>query len=105
MKVESYQVKKIKFEDYIRYFKDILGLAEDSRVIFYKRTEDRIVISFSYDNFIIITERRLSDIVLEYESDANYTPYEITQDETGEHPAIVKFLAEYLERGIPEDED
>ena len=103
MQTEVFNVKKILFEDYDRYFKNLLDSpsVQVQRIIFYKRTADKFLITFSYDAFIIFTEITMVQIVEKYADDFPNT-IEVVNDENDDHPAIAKFKAEYLSRGIPE---
>jgi hypothetical protein len=103
---ENPQVKRVTFADYDKYFKDLLGSPDDNHVLFYRRTADKFVLSFSYDAFIITTEITIARIREMYadqlDNPAAGTPLEVATDDTGDDPAVRKFIAEYLSRGIPE---
>jgi hypothetical protein len=106
MLIENSQVKRITFADYDKFFKDLLGSPDDHHVLFYRRTADKFVLSFSYDAFIITTEISTERIKAMYADQLDHpgagVPLEVATDETGDDPAIRKFLADYLQRGIPE---
>lgn len=104
MLTEDYRIKKIRFEDYDKYFRDLIDSPDDSHILFYKRDAQRFIISMSYDQFIIVAEISIEKIIAQYEQESptGGQPIEVANDTTGDHPAIVKFMAEYLKRGIPE---
>jgi len=104
MLTEEYKVKKISFEDYDKFFKDLIASPDDHHILFYKRNSEKFIISLSYDQFIIITEKTIAKLIEEFQAASTIggQPYEVAMDETGDHPAVIKFMAEYLKRGIPE---
>lgn len=96
--------KEITFKDYEKYFIEVLNkdTGMPARLIFYKQDREGITITFSWDLFIIFTRISYADILQMYEEE-NLDTIEVTGGEkTGEHPAVKKFKAEYLSRGIPE---
>jgi hypothetical protein len=106
MFVEDYRVKRVSFDDYDKYFKDLLGSPDDNHIVFYRRGAAKFTITFSYDQFIIITEitiERIQDLYAEQlDQPSSGVPLEVATDTTGDDPAVRKFLADYLPRGIPE---
>lgn len=106
MFVENPVIKKIRFEDYDKYFASLIDSPDDSHIIFYRRDGERFTISFSYDEFIIITSITIEQIRERYEDQLEQPtrgePFEVATDDTGDDPAVRKFIAEYLSRGIPE---
>jgi len=95
-------LKRISFKDFEKYFKEGLDSPDVNNVIFYKESETGFEISFSWDNFIIETGISFQEIIEMYKDDYQDT-IEVATDATGRHPAIVKFMQEYLKRGIPEE--
>lgn len=101
MMTDNPTIKVITFADYDKFFRDALALPDTTHILFYRRTADAFTISFSWDGFTIITRITLDRILEMYANDFADT-IETSTDDTGEHPAIIKFKAEYLERAIPE---
>ena len=98
---ENYQVKKISFEDFEKYFKELIDSPDSPPIVFYKQDSEKICISFSFDSFIIITEIKISKIIEMYEDD-KFNSLDVVSSDSPEHPALIKFKNHYLERGIPE---
>jgi len=100
------QIKTVSFKDYDKYFRVLLDTVEvqQQRILFYRQDKEGIIISFSYDLFIIMTRITFNEIHEMYKEDEVET-IEVTGPEgaTEEHPHIKKFKAEYLSRAIPEE--
>jgi hypothetical protein len=107
MMVEEPWTKRISFESYDKYFRDALMSPDDNHIVFFYRGSNVFTISFSWDNFVIITKISLEEIRAKYAAEqegTNSTPYEVATDDTGEEPAVVRFKAEYVPaRAIPEE--
>ena len=95
------QLKQIAFKSFEKYFQEALSSPDDDTIIFYKELESGFSISFSWDNFIIETSISNKEIIDRY-ADTYPDTIEVATDTTGRHPAIVKFMDEFLSRGIPE---
>ena len=66
---ENHQIKKISFEDYDKYFRDLINSPDDNHIVFYRRTADDFTISISYDVFIIVTSISITKIIEKYAED------------------------------------
>ena len=98
------QTKIISFEDYEKYFMPALVNPDPLhfKILFYKKAEKGLLISFSWDNFIIITEVSYDAIVQLYK-DTNLEISDVTLSDREDHPMLLKFYSDYLfNRGIPE---
>ena len=100
-------MKRISFDSYDKFFRDALMSPDDNHLVFYMKGTNIFTISFSWDNFVIITRIGLDEIRAKYAEElanTSGTPYEVATDDTGEEPAVVRFKAEYVpSRAIPEE--
>ena len=101
--VTNYQAKRLTFSDWEKYIVVLLDVQDNPQapMIFYKCLPDGYRITTSYQTFIIYTEISYLDICKKYEN-TNLQVYDVTASPEINHPAILKFKAEFLERAIPE---
>ena len=102
IQINNPQVKNISLEDYEKFFMEGLKNPDNYHLLFYKKTGEGIIISFSWDNFIIIVNTPYSQI-LEIYKDQNLDTADVKLSDTKDHPILLKFYSDYLfNRGIPE---
>jgi hypothetical protein len=98
-------VKRISFEDYKRFFQEVVNNVEVSTAVFYALGPSSLTFSFNSPGtpFIIECEVPYSDIVSMYSEAGVETSVDVLLKDSGEHPFIQKFVLEYLnQRGIRE---
>jgi hypothetical protein len=96
-------IKRISFLDYEKYFMEALKSPDPPfHILFYKKEADGLSISFSWDNFIIITKVLYSEI-LEIYKNQNLATADVILSDKEDHPVLLKFYSDYLfNRGIME---
>ncbi len=99
--IKNPAIKKLSFEEFEKTFHPGLAPAASNAVIFYRILDDAVEISFSYDNFIIITGMKIESIKEKYP--ANENDYAVVMEEKPINPSIKKFV-DYAtwQRGIQE---
>jgi len=96
-------IKTIKFNDFRKHFHEALLPTVSNKVIFYKINENDIEISFSFDNFIIITKEKFISMMQEFppESVANDMDVRFDEENPDLNPSVKKFVIHYMHgRGI-----
>ena len=104
IEVESPELKVVKFSAYEKYFMEALRNPDLFHLLFYRKSQEGIQISFSWDNFIVITNISYDEILKIYEGQNLATADVILSKSTEDHPILLKFYNDYLfNRGIPEE--
>jgi len=105
MNVNNPAIKKISLEEYERSFHKQLKPANTGIAIFYRIVDDTVELSFSFDNFIIITSATHKEMRSKF-PDAKDDLDVKTDDKTPyTRPEVIKFLKYYAyDRGIREYE-
>jgi len=94
-------LKKITFENFEKNFYEALSPTINGNIIFYNFSDYEIILSFSWDNFIIETSLSYENILNMFPNSEN--DIEVTTSDMKLHPAIIKFISQYTYgRGIEE---
>lgn len=95
-------IKEISFSTYQTYMMSLLNVADNPPILFYRKEETGVKISFGYQQFIIVCFVSYQEIVDMYQ-DQNMNVADVTLSDKTDHPFLIKFYADYLfKRGIPE---
>lgn len=99
--IPQINIKEVSFEEFEKSFFEALKPAVSNKVIFVKFVNDGLVISFSFDNFVIFTKETYENIKTKFPDSDNDA--DILMEDERIHPSILKFIQYYTyERGIEE---